>query len=173
MPNGSPAKIVLVRKLLFVVTIFVIGFAAFWLFVRPDSGESSFGQETQASCYTNYDLETITLSTDNKNISAEVASDGDDKVLGLSGRDCLNPDSGMLFAYELTGDYCFWMKDMNFPIDMIWLDDEKKVVTIESDVRPDSYPQTFCPTKPAQYILEVDTGYAEDVGWQIGTEFSW
>lgn len=60
---------------------------------------------------------------------------------------------------------------MNFAIDMIWLDEDKKIVTTQNSVAPDTYPQSFCPDQPAQYIVEVQAGKSKDSGWQVGTQF--
>ena len=78
----------------------------------------------------------------------------------------------MLFVYgDASTERCFWMKDMNFAIDMIWLDKDRQIVTIQSNVSPDSYPKSFCPDKPAQYVLEVNSGFAKQSGWLVGTKF--
>lgn len=117
-------------------------------------------------------LGTVAVTSGQGGVQAEVASEGADMVKGLSDRECLPEGAGMLFTYDLTGDYCFWMKDMQFPIDMIWLDEEKKIVTIKGSVSPDTYPQSFCPDKPAQYVLEVNAGVADDYGWAVGSILS-
>jgi len=127
----------------------------------------------RTDCEVNTKLETVTISSEGTSIQAEVVTSGEDKARGLSGRNCLNPDTGMLFLYELSGDYCFWMKDMNFSIDMIWMDDEKRIVTIKDSVSPETYPQSFCPEKPSQYILEVAPGFTAKAGWSIGTQLNW
>lgn len=113
-----------------------------------------------------------TISSDKAIVRVEVASTGKEKNQGLSGRNCLDPDSGMLFTYDHSGDYCYWMKDMKFAIDMIWLDDEKRIVTIKDRVGPDTYPESFCPSRPAKYVVEVAAGKAAEYGWQIGTALS-
>lgn len=103
---------------------------------------------------------------------AEVAQTADEKRRGLSGRECIGEGQAMLFPYEVAGTYCYWMKDMNFAIDMLWLDSNKQVVTVENSVLPSTYPaQSFCPTLPAQYVVEVQAGMAEKLGWRIGTQF--
>lgn len=121
-------------------------------------------------CNINRDLRQTTISAKGANIVAEIAENEEDKVVGLSGRKCLGEENGMLFVYHNTGDYKFWMKDMNFAIDMIWLDDEKNIVTIKSKVDPDTYPRSFGPDRPAQYILEVNSGFAETADWTVGTK---
>jgi len=79
---------------------------------------------------------------------------------GLSGRASMAEDQGMLFIFSTATKQCFWMKDMHFPLDMIWLDQDKKVVTVHKNVQPESYPISFCPDKPAQYVIEINAGVA-------------
>ena len=80
---------------------------------------------------------------------------------GLSGRATLPEDQGMLFIFENPGRYPFWMKDMNFPIDMIWLDENLNVVYIKKNALPESYPECFGTDKNAKYVLEVISGFSE------------
>lgn len=60
------------------------------------------------------------------------------------------------------------MKDMNFALDIIWLDADKKVIDIAYNVKPDTFPDSFCPKQPAQYVLEVNAGVAGERGLQVG-----
>lgn len=117
-------------------------------------------------------LKTVQVSGNGHVIRAEHAKEETDKVRGLSGKACLLDGDGMLFSYALPGDYCFWMKDMRFPIDMIWLDDDRKIITVRADVSPDTYPQSFCPERPAKYILETQAGVASRYGWRDGVILS-
>ena len=55
---------------------------------------------------------------------------------------------------------------MNFNIDMIWLDSDKRVVSIEEDVSPDTYPDKFCPDTPAKYVLEINSGLSGQLGFR-------
>src|SRR3989344_45500 len=80
---------------------------------------------------------------------------------GLSGRSELKENEGMLFVFDYPGVYSFWMKDMNFPIDIIWFAEDLKVVYIKKDARPESYPETYKPFKDAKYVLEVVSGFSE------------
>lgn len=90
----------------------------------------------------------------------EAAVTPDERQKGLGGRTDLPTDHGMLFLFSGEQVRCFWMKDMHFPIDMIWLDSAKEVVHIESDVSPDSYPHEYCPDAPARYVVELRAGQA-------------
>lgn len=69
-------------------------------------------------------------------------------------------DQGMLFVFNAPDTVCFWMKDMRFSLDIIWLDAQKEVVHIEKNVSPETFPKTYCPDKPAQYVIELNAGEA-------------
>lgn len=168
MPNDNHAETASGLKLIFWLGgLFVFVAAVFLLVIKPDFAKAP------ADCMVNPELDIVPIQASNRLIHAEAVESGEDKARGLSGRDCLRPDSGMLFSYELSGDYCFWMKDMNFAIDIIWMDEDKRIVTIKDSVSPDSYPQSFCPDKPSKFILEIPADYASKADWIVGTQFSW
>ncbi|MDB5186103.1 MAG: hypothetical protein JWL85_626 [Candidatus Saccharibacteria bacterium] len=87
---------------------------------------------------------------------------------GLSGHPGLKDNETMVFVFDKLEVQCFWMKDMKFGLDMIWLDDQKKIVAIEQNVSPDTYPQTFCPDAQARYVVEVNAGTANKLGLGLG-----
>lgn len=93
-------------------------------------------------------------------IAVEVADTHLSRRQGLSGRTTLPAGTGMLFAFEQEGDWGIWMKDMQFPIDIIWMDSAGAVITVAADVSPATYPNSFYPERPARYVLEVPAGYA-------------
>ena len=92
---------------------------------------------------------------------------------GLSGVASLSANEGMLFVFEKDGLYSFWMKDMNFPLDIVWLAADGKVVAVAEDRSPASYPESFTPTSPARYALELPAGWvkAHDIGIGDAVEF--
>jgi uncharacterized membrane protein (UPF0127 family) len=106
-------------------------------------------------------LPTVTLTAGDATIVAEVASTPDDQQKGLSGRLSLAEGRGMLFVYDKEGNPGIWMKDMNFPIDIVWANSDGIIVTVESEVSPATYPTSFHPTAPAAYVLELPAGYAK------------
>jgi uncharacterized membrane protein (UPF0127 family) len=101
-------------------------------------------------------------------IEVEVADSMVEQARGLSGRTSLSDGQGMLFVYENPGDYGFWMKDMNFSIDIIWIDEDEKIISIERSVSSDSYPKVFHPISPVKFVLEVPAGYSNAKGIDIG-----
>lgn len=90
------------------------------------------------------------------------------RAKGLSGRKKLEPDKGMLFYFDKPGFYSFWMKDMNFPIDIIWIGEDLKVADITEDALPESFPKQFLPEKAAKLVLEVNAGWAKKNGVKEG-----
>ena len=103
-----------------------------------------------------------------QNIKVELALSREELMQGLSGRLSLNADEGMLFIFPQPGNYTFWMKDMNFPIDMIWLSQNKKVIYIKKDARPEFFPESYGPEANSKYILEVVSGFSERYNLQVG-----
>ena len=89
---------------------------------------------------------------------------------GLSGRESMPENQGMLFTFESSGKHCFWMKDMKFPLDMIWINADKKVVYVKKNVQPSTYPNTFCPDQPALYVIEVNAGVADKAYLSPGSQ---
>lgn len=117
----------------------------------------------------NYDKTCIKTEGFNKcQIRAELADTETERSRGLGGRGFLPEKGGMLFVFDSKDKHCFWMKDMKFPIDIIWLDDVKKVVNIESNVKPDTYPTGYCPESLARYVIEVNAGMAAELNWDAG-----
>jgi uncharacterized membrane protein (UPF0127 family) len=101
------------------------------------------------------------LQTADRCVQLAVADTPDRRRRGLSGYDSLDDNEGMLFVYDDSGNRGFWMKDMDFAIDIIWLDEDSEVVTIKRKAQPKSYPNTFYPTEPAKNVIEVASGMAE------------
>lgn len=100
--------------------------------------------------------------------SIEIASSPSQRSLGLSGRESLGTKDGLLFVFQKDGMHEFWMKDMKFSIDMIWLDSNGVIVHIEPSVSPSTFPELFSSQSPARYVLEVNAGVAEQYHLQLG-----
>ena len=116
-------------------------------------------------------VHTVVIGTDT--IAVEVESTEAAREQGLSGRASLAEGSGMLFVFEQPGKYGFWMKDMNFDLDMIFADSSGRIVTIARDATAASYhlnpPQVFYPSAPVLYVLEVPAGFADAHNIKEGT----
>ncbi len=101
-------------------------------------------------------------------VHVTIADTPDKREQGLSGRKGLAPDEGMLFVFPGDGQYGFWMKDMLFSIDIVWVSASSTVVDIQANVSPDTYPSVFQPKAAARYVLELPAGFAKLYNVQKG-----
>ncbi|MAF59227.1 hypothetical protein CL631_00030 [bacterium] len=109
-----------------------------------------------------------TIYVGNVPISVEVMDTPELRRMGLSKRSALPRGEGMLFSFEYSDLYGIWMKDMNFPIDIIWIDESGSIIDIKSGASPDSFPEIFKPESPSLYILEMTSGFVEIFNISIG-----
>ena len=105
-------------------------------------------------------------------LEIELADTKAKHILGLAGRESLPENAGMLFVYDSPGNPGIWMKDMNFSIDIIWLNEDREVVEITRDVSPDTYPTVFHSQAQIQYILEVNAGWAAEHKIELNAHIS-
>jgi uncharacterized membrane protein (UPF0127 family) len=94
----------------------------------------------------------------------------DEQSKGLGGTKDLKANRGMIFLYNDTAQRCFWMKDMNYAIDMIWADDARNITAIEHSVDPETYPDTFC--HDGRYVVELRAGEAKKAGLEEGAQLN-
>jgi uncharacterized membrane protein (UPF0127 family) len=87
---------------------------------------------------------------------------------GLSGHKPLSSNEGMFFIFQTPQKYGFWMKDMTFPLDIIWLDSNYKISHIEKNVKPETYPKVFYPEVDSVYVLEIQAGQSDILNLKIG-----
>ena len=106
--------------------------------------------------------------------SAEVASNDLSRAQGLMNRTHLAADRGMLFVFRHSNQRWFWMKNTLIPLDILFFDDARKLVSMQTDVPPCSHDP--CPTypsgKPARYVLELAAGTATRIGARVGDQLS-
>lgn len=101
-------------------------------------------------------------------VRVEVADTYDKRIQGLSGKESLSKGTGMLFVFEKPDLYGIWMKDMNFDIDILWVNEFDQIIYIVEQATPDSYPETFLPPTPSKYILEVPTSFVKENNIKVG-----
>lgn len=95
-------------------------------------------------------------------VKAEVADDEIEQLHGLMFRESLARDGGMFFVFNSEEQLGFWMKNMKFPIDIIFIDKDFRIVDIKENFRPCvSEPCEIYYSKPAQYALEVNNGFVQ------------
>lgn len=102
-------------------------------------------------------------------IKVEIASGDQSRTKGLSDRLKLDPDTGMLFIFPVKNFYSFWMKDMRFPLDLIWISEDTVAEFIENAPPEGSNPQKiYIAPKPVNKVLEVNAGTVQKLNIQIG-----
>lgn len=114
------------------------------------------------------DSKTDILQINGRSFSLEIAKTEQARELGLGNRASLPADQGMLFIFPQVQPECFWMKDMHFSLDMVWVSKSKQVVYIKHDVSPSTYPDSFCPVQPVAYVIELNAGTTDNTGMKVG-----
>ena len=95
---------------------------------------------------------------------------------GLSGRESLPESTGMLFVFEGDQHLSFWMVDMNFPLDIVWIDSSCRIVDVTLDAPAPLPGQSrgdlprFRPSSPARFVLEINAGEFIEAHLEVGDE---
>jgi len=103
-------------------------------------------------------------------LDVEIADDIESRKEGLMFREELRETKGMLFSFEVQGNYSFWMKNVGFPIDIIFISEEKKIIHIEHSALPclgGSCIQYYS-ERPASYVLETAAGISYKYNLSVG-----
>lgn len=156
----NKSKDILKVALLFFV-VFVISAFSFSIFKSKDIQGLVFNKEIR------YD---VVVKTPNGVINTEVADNDATRERGLSFRKSMQDSEGMLFIFDVSGRQAFWMKDMNFALDILWLDEEGRVVYMEENVATSTYPGYFVNEPKAKYVFEINAGLANKLGIYLGTK---
>ena len=140
--------------LLFLIIILIFGGLIFYFFIKGSAvnGKVIVQEET---------------------FNVQIVEKSDELKKGLSGRGSMPANQGMLFIFPSKGDYPFWMKDMEFPLDIIFISD-KKIVTIFEEVQAPLYPNDNPPLYrskvPADKVLELNAGSVKKFNIKVGDE---
>ena len=105
-------------------------------------------------------------------IYAEIADTARKRAEGLMYREHLDKNRGMLFTFAQAQPWTFWMKNTKIPLDIIWMDEKKRIIHIEQNVpictRTDDSCRQYQPNDPALYVLELGGGMAQHFKLQKG-----
>ena len=111
---------------------------------------------------------TVTIYTASSSIDAFVADNEATRERGLGGVVSLNDNEGMLFIFDQPNIPNFWMKDMNFPLDIIWISADFHITHIEKNLLPQTYPTAYYPGAPSEYVLEISAGKSDENNIKVG-----
>jgi uncharacterized protein len=119
----------------------------------------------------------LNITVNGIELVADVAATQDQRTKGLSVKDALAENEAMLFVFDTAYKHPFWMKNMKFPIDIIWLNSDKTVIHIEHNLKPCGF-DLFCMTyephnnnSKSLYVVETVAGFAEKHNIVEGTTF--
>ncbi len=110
------------------------------------------------------------LSIGDSIINVAIADTPQTRERGLSGTKSLKAGQGMLFVFEKPDYQAFWMKDMNYPLDFVWIGPDYTVKDVTENVLPESYPKAYSPKEPVTMVLEISAGEIEKKNIKIGDE---
>lgn len=108
------------------------------------------------------------LIINNKAVSLTIADNEEERHSGFGGVDSISDNQAMLFVFDKPDQYGFWMKDMKFPIDIVWLNENKEIIFIKENVSPDTYPNTFIPSSKALFVIEFNAGFVSRNNIKVG-----
>lgn len=131
----------------------------------PEALDKVTSEETDAAFARLYPL-----TIGNLVVQASLATTAADRTKGLSGTDVLPDGVVKLFVFDRPGSHGIWMKDMNYPIDIIWLNEKGEVIYFEERVSPATFPRTFTPPSPAKYVIETNAGFVGVESLAVGTK---
>jgi len=107
---------------------------------------------------------------DNQNFNINVAVLEKDKEVGLSEMNSISQNQGMIFLFDKPEYYSFWMKNMKFPIDIIFINNDQ-IVTIRDNAKvimSEETPMIYSSTQPADKVLEIQAGLSKKYNFKIG-----
>lgn len=144
------------KTVLFLLTIVIVLVTVEFFVSEKKVGQSSFVQ------------------IDGTRINVEIADTDALRERGLSGRESLGEKDGMLFVFPEKGTYGFWMKDMRFPIDIVWISNGN-IVGVEKNIDPQigapiQKLKIYYPPQEVDVILEVTAGRSDNLGIKTGDE---
>jgi uncharacterized membrane protein (UPF0127 family) len=128
------------------------------------SGESSGGTSVP-------ELRNLIIETsggEEVEVRVEIADTDPERARGLMGRTALAEDRGMLFVFEEEQELSFWMKDTLIPLSIAYMDSEGRTVDIQDMKALDDDPPHYASAEPARYALEVNKGFFEERGVEVG-----
>ena len=124
--------------------------------------------------YTYSEPKTARIELDGVTLTVELATTPAAQQQGLSDRDSMSADHGMLFIFNQEAEWGFWMHEMRFSLDIIWFNASRQAVFIEQDLLPctPAVCPVYTPPVNVMYVLEVNAGFVTTNGVKLGDSFS-
>lgn len=158
MPNNATKKIKLAPKKTLLITVILLFIALLCFavyFSKINSGNI------------------VKVQIGGVDYSLDLVNKDSSRQQGLSGKQKLEPNTGMLFDFKQSGDWQIWMKDMNFAIDILWLNNQKQIVGIKQSALPQNYPETYGAKQQSRYVIELPAGSVKERNIKIDDTLTW
>jgi len=167
--TSGKSKIIYAAAAVLVVIVFIITFVVPNLITK----EETQNEETE---YTFMKEGTLTFTDSLNNpitkIDLEIADTDFDRQLGLMYRHSMEMNQGMLFIFPVQEPLSFWMRNTYISLDMIFVNADKKIVTIHKNTKTLS-DQSYASTEQAQYVVEVLAGFSDKYSLKVGDRVTW
>lgn len=161
--------------MIFLLLLVIIALIAlsFILYPIPAASNSNPRLQNFAPSHNSSELKTGTLSINDKKINIDIAFSDNDQYRGLSDRESLCGDCGMLFHFSDYNQRAFVMRNMKFPLDIIFINDNK-IINIASNLAPegDNPASIYYSEGKANDVLELNGGYCEKNNIKVGDKIS-
>jgi uncharacterized membrane protein (UPF0127 family) len=125
-------------------------------------------EEVVSDDWKTYYPELVPLIIGSTTVQASVADSLPERIKGLSNTPYLPEGVVKLFAFGIEGEHSIWMKDMNYALDILWVSKEGKIVHIEEDITPETFPKSFASPTPAWYVIEANAGFVASTSLKLG-----
>lgn len=159
------------RLYLMIVPLVLITFAVIYTMMRPELRVETTDCAAANVAPSEFNVQVYEKS--DRVYDLEYAKTTTQQDLGLSRRPCLPQGTALLFLFAHDDKFGIWMKDMRFPIDVVWMNKDKKVVYIEKNMLPESYPKVYYPPEDARYVLEFNKGEVDAMQLNVGATLKW
>ncbi len=159
---------VIIDELIITSAKTVIGYSVFFVFLFTVPIYQEFKDNSFIYDY----IEQKTAVFGQSVIKIHIADTNEERIQGLSGKNSLEKNRGLFFVFEKEDYHGIWMKNMNFPIDIIWFNQQYQVVHIEKNIKPETYPNVFKPKHESLYVLEMPAGFADENAIKKGDEIN-
>jgi len=164
--SANRKKIFYAGAAIIVIAIYIIAFILPNLTSKePDQTEYTFMKEGTLTF-------TDSLNKPITKIDLEISSSEYDTQLGLMFRRSMEMNQGMLFIFPEQETRSFWMRNTYISLDMIFVNADKKIVTIHKNTKVLS-DQSYASTEAAQYVVEVSAGFADKYSLKVGDKINW
>ena len=162
------------NKLLIVIPIIIVALAGIAVSATPSIPNSV---DSGVIPVDEFSFHSSMIKIDNVVVDVQIADTDVKRTRGLMFEEQMPYDQGMLFIYEESGNYSFWMHNVEFALDIIWFDDKGNAVHIKQDVPPCTTEPQYCevydPGAEALYVFEATAGFVDRFGITEDSKFFW